>query len=137
MLLIHDRASLNVLKSHYDFGNEQASADWDRSVQFLEELSTARRERQGTHLEAEIEVFTENPDDQASIWTALSWGWVIGTDWERRGSTVGRAIDGMNYITYYAGTRDAIHRKLSVGILDLKSERDWKAVTKLAIESLV
>ncbi len=137
MLLIHDRESLNTLKSYYNFSSEQVSTSWDRSVQFLEELAEGRRKRQDTHLEASIEVFTENPDDGASVWTALSWGWDIGTDWEDRGSNVGRTIDGVSYIVYYAGTKDAIHRKLSVCILDLKSERDWKAVTKLAIETLV
>ncbi len=137
MLLIHDRESLDILKSHYNFSSEQASANWDRSLQFLEELSTARRERQNTHLEAEIEVFTENPDDKASIWAAFSWSWAIGTDWEQRGSNVGRTIDGMNYITYWAGSKDFLSRSLSIGVLYLKSERDWRAVTRSAIESLV
>ena len=137
MLLIHNQEDLNTLKSHYDFSSEQASTNWNRSVQFLKELAAARRKQQNTHLEAEIEVFTENPDDQASVWIALSWGWVIGTDWERRGSNVGRTIDGVSYIVYYAGTKDAIHRKFSVCILDLKSEQDWKTVTRLAIETLV
>lgn len=137
MLLIHDQVGLDVLKSHYNFRGEHASTNWDRSIQFLKELTAARREQQNTHLEASIEVFTENPDDEASIWTAWSWGLVIEDDWEERGSTVGRTIDGINYISYYAGTRDAIHRQLSIGILDLKSDQDWKMVTKFAIETLV
>jgi len=138
MLLLHDQVDLDTLKSSYNFGNEQASTNWDRSVQFLKELSAARREQQNTHLEAKVEVHTYNPDDQASVWTALSWSWSIGTDWEDRGGPiVGRTISGIDYIVYYAGTKNAIHRKLSVCVLDLRSEQDWKMVTKLAIESLV
>ncbi len=137
MLLIHDQKSLDILKSHYNFSSERASANWDRSVQFLKELAAARKEQQNTHLEAEIEVFTSNPDDKASVWTALSWGWHIGTDWERRGSQVGRTIDGMNYIRYWAGHKNFISRNLAVGVLDLKGDRDWKAATKFAIETLV
>ena len=137
MLLIHDQKSLSILKSSYNFGNEQASTNWDRSVQFLKELSAARRERQDTHLEASIEVYTYNPDDQASVWTALSWIHHIGTDWESRGSTVGRTISGINYIRYWAGKKDRISRNLAIGVLDLESEQDWKTVTKLAIETLV
>ncbi len=138
MLLIHDQASLDALKLHYNFSNAwRASADWDRSIQFLKELSAARREQQDTHLEASIDVFTENLDDNASVWKAWSWIWYIGTDWECRGSNIGRTIDGVSYIRYYAGTRNAIRHNLAVCVLDLKSEQDWKTVTKFAIETLV
>lgn len=70
MLLKHDQEDLNVLRSHYNFSSEQAAANWDRRVRFLKELANARKKLQNTHLEGHIEVFTENPDDQASLWTA-------------------------------------------------------------------
>ncbi len=134
MLLIDDDKSLSILKKGYTFSSEKVEADWDWSIQMLKKLSEARK-KQGTHLEASIEVQTYLSDDPPHDWVAFQWCWSIGRDWSQRPSELEGTIHEVAYIRYYAGVKDGISHTPAI-CLGFPGAQDRERVERAALATL-